>query len=241
MAKNEVVPTNDKVRKPTAKKEFSLSDFKKKIGGEDIPQKELRWIEASKALREQTGLSIPMGYTILVRGFSNTSKSTILAETICEAQKMGIFPIIIDTENNLGRSRLKLMGFDFDNDFYLFVDNDFILENFGKKQDPKRNEAAIEDMANLINHFLDLQDSNELPFNILFAIDSFGSLDSIKSINAAEKGSGENNMYNANAFEKAFKYLLNNRIPSSRKINKPYTNTLIATQKYGWTLCKVLA
>ena len=29
---------NKKTRKPLAKKEFSLKDFKKKINGEDIPQ-----------------------------------------------------------------------------------------------------------------------------------------------------------------------------------------------------------
>lgn len=225
------VPINDKERKPTVKKSFSLDDFKKKIGGEDIPQKELRWLNISKALKEQIGLTIPIGYTTLIRGFSNTSKSSLLSLSIVEAQKNNIFPIIIDTENNLGRKRLKLMGFDFDNDFFLFIDNDFLLEKFGKKQDPKRNEAAIEDMAACINYFLDLQENGELPFDLLFAIDSFGSLDCIKSINAAEKGSGENNMYNANAFEKSMKYLLNNRLPSSRKINKPYTNTLIATQK----------
>ena len=225
------VPANKPVRKPTEKKAFSLEDFKKKIGGEDIPQKEMKWINASKVLKEQLGLQIPVGYTTLVRGFSNTSKSTILALTIVEAQKMGIFPIIIDTENNLSRNRLKTMGFDFDNELFLFIDNDYLLEHFGKKQDKNRNEASIEDMATAIHYFIDLQDNGEFPFDILFAVDSFGSLDCIKSINAAEKGSGENNMYNANAFEKSMKYLLNNRIPSSRKINKPFTNTLIATQK----------
>jgi len=228
---NEEIPSNDKVRKPTPKKTFSLNDFKKKVGGEDIPQKELKWINCSKALKEQTGLLIPMGYTILARGFSNTGKSTILAQTVVAAQKMNILPIIIDTENNIGRSRLKLMGFDFNNDFFIFIDNDYLLEHFGKKQDPKRNEAAIEDMAAAIHYFLDLQENGELPYDLLFAVDSFGSLDCIKTIYAAEKGSGDNNMYNANAFEKSMKYLLNNRIPSSRKVNKPYTNTLISTQK----------
>ena len=32
----------------------------------------------------------------------------------------------IDTENNIGRNRLKLMGFDFDSDFYLFIDNEYL-------------------------------------------------------------------------------------------------------------------
>jgi len=234
MSKNSenIVPNNDKIRKPTPKKSFSLDDFKKKIGVEEVQQKELKWICCSSALKEETGIpGIPMGYTTLIRGFSNTSKSTILSEAIVSAQKMGVLPIIIDTENNLGMNRLKIMGFNLDDNDYIYVDNDFLLKKFGKKQDPKRNEAAIEDMSECIHYFLDLQDSGELPFDILFAVDSFGSLDCIKTINAQEKGSGDNNMYNASAFEKSMKYLLNNRIPSSRKIIKAYTNTLIATQK----------
>lgn len=225
-----MVVENDKTRKPVAKKTYSLNDFKKKIGAEDIPQKPLKWIKTS--LKEATGLpGIPMGYSTLARGFTNTGKSTVLAEAIVEAQKMGILPIIIDTENNLGRNRLKRMGFDWDNGFYILIDNDFLLTNYGKKVDKNRSEASIEDLGNCINHFLDLQDNGELPYDLLFGIDSFGTLDCIRSINAIDKGSSDNNMWNAGAFEKTFKYLLNNRIPSSRKINKEYTNTLIAVQK----------
>lgn len=223
---------NKKTRKPLAKKEFSLKDFKKKINGEDIPQKPLEWISLGEAWKEQTGLpGIPLGYTTLARGFSNTGKSTLVSIGLVEAQKRGILPIIIDTENNLGRKRLEKMGFDWDNDFYMYIDNDYLLENYGKKQDKNRTEATIEDMANCINDFLDMQENGELPFNLFFGVDSFGTLDCIKTVNAADKGSSDNNMWNAGAFEKAFKYLLNNRIPSSRKINKKYTNTLVCVQK----------
>jgi hypothetical protein len=38
-------------------------------------------------------------------------------------------------------------------------------------------------------------------------------------------------MWNAGAYEKAFMYLLNNTIPSSRKQSRQYTNTVVATQK----------
>ena len=224
-----MIQENNKTRRPTAKKTFSLNDFKKKIGGEDVPQKPLTWIKCN--IQEATGLpGIPVGYSTLARGFTNTGKSTILAEAIVSAQKQGIFPVIIDTENNMGRNRLERMGFDWNGD-YLFIDNDFLLENYGKKQDAKRSEASIEDLGACINHLLDLQENDELPFDLLFAIDSFGTLDCIRSINAVDKGSSDNNMWNAGAFEKTFKYLLNNRIPSSRKINKKYTNTLIAVQK----------
>jgi hypothetical protein len=231
MAKNVEVPVNDKGRKPTTKKDFSLNDYKKKIGGEDVPDKPLKWIPASKGLQSSTGLpGFPMGYVSLARGFSNTGKSTAVCEAIVSAQKMGILPIIIDTENNLGNERLAKMGFDWDGD-YILVDNDFLLQKFGKLQDKNRKEASIEDMAECMFYFLDQQDAGELPYDLLFAIDSLGTLDCIKSINAQEKNTSDNNMWNAGAFEKAFKYMLNNTIPNSRKENRKYTNTVVGVQK----------
>ena len=224
------IPMNKK-RNPTPKKEFSLDNYKKKIGLEDFPDKETSWIEISKSMENATGLpGFPVGYVSLVRGFTNSGKSTALCEAIVSAQKMGILPIIIDTENNLGKDRLSRMGFDWDGP-HILINNNFLLEEFGKKQDPKRKEAAIEDLAACIHYFLDEQDSGDLPMDLLFAIDSLGTLDCIRTINAQEKNTENNNMWNAGAFEKTFKYLLNNTIPSSRKTNKPHTNTIIGVQK----------
>lgn len=227
----ENVPANTKVRKPTPKKSFSLDDFKKDIGAEDVDDVPLEWIKLSDGFQKATGLpGFPKGYVSLSRGHSNTGKSTAVCEAIVSAQKMGIFPIIIDTENNLGHDRLSTMGFDW-NGNYIMIDNEFLLEKFGKKVDPKRTEASIEDLANAIRYFLHLQDIGKLPFDLLFAIDSIGTLNCVKTINAHEKDDTQNNMWNAGAYEKSFMSLLNNTIPNSRKVNKPYTNTLIAVQK----------
>lgn len=229
------VPINKSPKKPTKKKSFSLSDFKKKTNTVNVPDKELKWLKCSPALQKATGLpGFPVGYVSLSRGFTNTGKSTSLSEAVVDAQKQGILPIIIDTENNIGRKRLELIGFDWgenDDGFYIMIDNEYLLQNFGKKQDKNRNEASIEDLGACINHFLDLQDAGELPYDLLFAIDSLGTLDCIRTINAQEKNTSDNNQWNAGAFEKAFKYLINNRIPNSRKVDKQYTNTIIAVQK----------
>ncbi|MDX1285968.1 MAG: hypothetical protein R3182_13190 [Draconibacterium sp.] len=230
MAKDEI-PTNKRTRKPTAKKTFSLDDFKKKIGGEDVPDKPLEWLKLSPALQKATGLpGFPIGYTALARGFSNTGKSTAVCEAAVVSQKMGRMPVLIDTEGNLSRNRLELMGFDFDGN-YISIDNDFLLEKFGKVQDKNRGEAAIEDMAEAIKFLLKEQELGNLPFGLDFLIDSIGTLDCIRTVNAQEKNTSDNNMWNAGAYEKSFKYLLNNTIPSSRKQNREYTNSLIAVQK----------
>ena len=231
MAKNIEVPENDKIRKPTPKKSFSLDDFKKKVGAEDVPDKPLTWYRISPAIEKACGTpGFPRGFVSLARGYSNSGKSTAVAEAIVSAQKMGDFPIIVDTENNLGVERLERMGFDW-NGNYLYIDNEYLLENFGKVQDKNRREAAIEDLAKFIYFILDKQDEGELPFNILFAIDSIGTLNCIKTINALDKNSSDNNMWNSGSYEKSFMSLLNNTIPNSRKINKTYINSVVAVQK----------
>ncbi len=222
-------------KKATAKKSFSLETFKKKVGGEDMPDKPLEWFQCSPAFQKATGLpGFPKGYVSLSRGFTNTGKSTAISEAVVAAQKLGVLPIIIDTENNLGRDRLGKIGFDWDNDFYIDIDNQYLLDNFGKKKDKDKKEASIEDLGDCIHYFLDQQEAGELPYDLLFMIDSIGVLDCNMVITAKANDSNQNNMWNAGSFERAFKSLVNYRIPNSRKQNHKHTNTMIAVQKI-WT------
>jgi hypothetical protein len=232
MAKKSDVPSNA-VRKPTPKKSFSLDDFKKKVGATSVPSKPLVWIPVDDGLKEATGMpGIPKGYVTLFRGYTNTGKSTALMRGIVNAQKMGDFPIIIDTENNIdvGNIRLTNMGFDWNGE-HLLVNNKYLLDNFGIKQDKDRKEASIEDMGKAIYGFLDMQKAGHLPRDIFIGIDSIGTLNCIKTINALEKDDSDNNMWNAGAYEKTFMSLLNNAIPNTRRVDSEYTATLAAVQK----------
>ena len=172
----------------------------------------------------------PRGYTSLSRGFSNTGKSTSLLEGMVGSQKGGSLPIIIDLENSIGKYRLEQMGFDWSGN-YIKIDNKYLLDRFGKKKDASRNEASIEDLAACIHDFLNQQEAGLLPINLDFYIDSIGVLNCLKSIMAIEKDSTNNNMWNAAAYEHAFKSILNTRIPASRKESSEFTNSLIAVQK----------
>lgn len=228
------MPELQKKPKPIAKKEYSLDDFKKKINNKEEPDKEVTWFTMSKAWQEETGLpGIAKGYISLFRGFSNTGKSTAMCEALVAAQKEGVLPIIIDTENNLSRERLALMGFDWDSGFYIEVDNQYLLEEVGlkKKKDFVPEEATIEDMAQVVNFFLDKQEAGELPYELFFAIDSIGTLDCDQVAKAKVNDTSQNNQWNAGAYEKAFKGVNNYRIPNSRKISKQYTNTMACVQK----------
>ena len=233
MAKKSETPINDKTRKPTAKKTFSLDDFRKKVGAPVMESKPLVWIPIDDGLKQATGMpGVPKGYVTLFRGYSNTGKSTALMRAIVNAQKAGDFVIIIDTENNIdeGNKRLTSMGFDWGGN-YLLVNNKYLLNNYGIVQDKNRKEASIEDMAKAVYDFLDAQKSGQLPFDVFIGIDSIGTLNCIKTINALEKDDSDNNMWNAGAYEKAFMSLLNNAIPNTRKVDSEYTTTIAAVQK----------
>jgi hypothetical protein len=188
----------------------------------------------SEAWHKETGLpGIAKGYTTLFRGFSNTGKSTALCEALVAAQKSGVLPIIIDTENNLSRDRLTLMGFDWESGFYIEVDNQYLLEEIGlkKKKDFKPEEGTIEDMAEAINFFLNKQETGELPYDLFFAIDSIGTLDCDQVAKARVNDTTQNNMWNAGAYERSFKGILNYRLPNSRKASRQYTNSMACVQK----------
>jgi hypothetical protein len=220
-------------RKPTSKKSYSLDDFKKSIGAQKVPSRSLTWIKIDDALETATGMpGVPRGYVTLFRGYSNTGKSTALMRSIVNAQKNGDLVIIIDTENNIDEDNYRLtnMGFDWKGE-YILVKNDFLIENFAVLQDKNRKEASIEDLAKCMHYFLDQQTIGKIQQNIYFAIDSIGTLNCIKTINALEKNDSDNNMWNAGAYEKAFMSLLNTTIPSSRRSDKPYVNTVGAVQK----------
>ncbi len=90
-----------------------------------------------------------------------------------------------------------------------------------------RGEPVIEDIARFITQLLDAQDSGELDRNLCFLWDSVGSLNGFKSV----MSKSNNNQWNAGSMETAFKSLINHRIPSSRRVTKPFINTFAVVQK----------
>lgn len=117
---------------------------------------------------------------------------------------------------------------------FIFYDNKLLTEYYGnndysngKQVAKKRKIAVIEDVAYSINEILDLQDEGKIQQPICFIWDSVGSLPSFKSYTSK---SG-NNMFDAGALSAAFSVILNNRIPSSRKIGEPHANTFVCVNK----------
>jgi hypothetical protein len=99
--------------------------------------------------------------------------------------------------------------------------------NGGKELSKFRKQAVLEDIAYSINDLLDAQERGEINQPMCFIWDSIGSITSLKSLNSKVG----NNQFDAGAISQAFKLLINDRIPSSKKVGEKYTNTFFCVNK----------
>ena len=211
------------------KSKFDLNSFKeKKLLNGNVKFKEQQWIPFSEALQRTLSIpGIPMGHISMVRGKSNTGKSTTAIETIVSAQKSGILPVIIITEMKHDWEHFKTMGFEMtevkDKDGKTIdYDGFFIYKD-------RSTLNSIEDIAVFIVDLLDEQKKGNLPYDLLFCWDSVGSIPCQMSIEQ-----GKNNpMWNAGAIATQFGNFVNQKIVLSRKEEMPYTNTLLIINKTG--------
>ena len=82
------------------KSKFDLNAFKNKKGlDKNIKFKDQEWSPLSKAFQDVTSVpGIPMGHIVLLRGHSDTGKTTAMIEAAVSAQKKQILPVFIITE-----------------------------------------------------------------------------------------------------------------------------------------------
>lgn len=241
----ESLPTRG-TNKKIEKKSFSLSDFKAKKGlDENVKDKDIKFYELGEAFKEATGLpGFPRGYVCASRGFSDTGKSTSVFMAAVSAQKMGDLPVIMDLENNIDWEHMRKMGLEFEEIFdeqtgevvnyeghFIYINSLYLLDHYSKKKDKERREPSIEDSSRFIDDLLESQEKGELPFNLCIIYDSVGCVNSVQVIKSLEEETNNNNMWNASSIEVNFKGLWNHQIPMSRKENKKYINTFIATQR----------
>ena len=211
---------------------FNLDAFKTKKGlKSNIKFKDQDWIPISPAFQEVTSIpGIPMGHIVLLRGHSDTGKTTALLEAAVSAQKRNIMPVFIITEMKWSWDHAKMMGLEVDEvkdpdtgevvnyeGNFIYVDRETI--------------NSIEDVAGFILDLIDEQKKDNLPYDLLFLWDSIGSVPCEMSI----KSNKNNNEWNAGAMSTQFGNSVNQKITLSRKESSPYTNTLVCINKV-WTL-----
>ena len=172
---------------------------------------------------------IPAGHIVLLRGHSDTGKTTALIEAAVNAQKAGVLPVFITTEMKWSWEHVQQMGLEVNqvvdeetgevtdyNGFFIYADRETI--------------HTIEDVAAFILDLLDEQKKGNLPYDLMFLWDSIGSVPCELSV----RSNKNNNEWNAGAMSTQFGNNVNQRITLSRKESYPYTNTLVCINKV-WT------
>ncbi len=210
------------------KKSFDIDAFKKsKFLDQSVKFKPQKWIPLSKAFQDVLSIpGIPMGHITLLRGHSDTGKTTAMLEAAVAAQKMGVLPVFIVTEMKWNWEHAQQMGFEMSpvvdketgevidyKGFFVYVDRGSL--------------NTIEDVAAFIADMLNEQAKGKLPFDLLFLWDSVGSVPCRLSVESNKN----NNEWNAGAMSQQFGNFINQKIILSRKENQPYTNTFVAVNK----------
>ena len=213
------------------KSKFDLSSFKEKKGlKQNVKFKDQSWIPLSQAFQDVTSIpGIPMGHIVLLRGHSDTGKTTALLEAAVSAQKRGILPVFIITEMKWNWEHAQQMGLDVkevvdeETGEVLNYEGEFVYVD-------RESINSIEDVAGFILDLIDEQKKGNLPYDLLFLWDSIGSVPCEMSI----KSNKNNNEWNAGAMSTQFGNNVNQRITLSRKESSPFTNTLVCINKV-WT------
>ena len=212
---------------------FSLDKFKKNKGfsNSSVKFKEQDWIKVSQAFQDITSLpGIPAGHITLLRGHSDTGKTTLLLEAAVNAQKAGVLPVFIITEMKWSWPHAQTMGLEVEEvvdeatgeitdyqGFFLYADRGTL--------------NTIEDVSAYILDLIDEQKKGNLPYDLCFFWDSVGSVPCELSV----RSNKNNNEWNAGAMSTQFGNNLNQKILLSRKEGSKYTNTLVAINKV-WTM-----
>jgi hypothetical protein len=205
---------------------FDLESFKKsKYLTSSLKFKQQQWIPWSKAMQDITSIpGAPHGHITLLRGHSDTGKTTALLELAVNAQRMGILPVLIITEMKWSWEHAKQMGLQFDEvvgkDGQTSYEGFFIYIDRGSLQ-------SIEDVAVFINDLMDEQKKGNLPHDMCFLWDSIGSVPCELSV----RSNKNNNEWNAGAMSTQFGNNINQKIVLTRKETSPYTNSLVCINK----------
>lgn len=246
-------PLKKKEIKTSADKLAALRAFKEKNNLTQSVEKEPSWLILPECFQKATRLAgIPLGYCSRVRGKSNTGKSTLKLEVIKAAQHQGILPVVFELENNFAWKHAKEIGVEISegvdeetgeviygpSDNMLYYDTTKLYELYGKfdhehgkwLSKPNRDTYVIEDVAMCIKDLIRSQRNGEIPFDMIFIIDSIGVGDCYR----AAVNNSSNNMWYAGAVSTAFQSIVNDLIPSSRNINSEFINTMFFVQKI-WT------
>ena len=200
-------------KKPLKKKDFDLKALTAELSS-STEYKPQEYLDCGEAFTEITGVAGPaIGHLNQFLGHSDSGKTAALIKAMIDSQKKGRLPVLLITEEKWSFSHAKLMGFDCEE-----VEPDKWDGNFIFRDDFE----YVEQLTDYINVLLDKQVSGDLPIDLDFFWDSVGSIPCKMTF----EGKG-GKQHTAGVLSDKIGMGLNRRITSTRKANRPYTNTLV--------------
>ena len=213
------------------KREFNVSDYDFSLGGKSSSaykkEQHLRLSDPIEEALNTNGL-IPISGTTIIRGHSDTGKSTLLIEVAKACQREGIFIVFLITEMKWSFEHLIDAGFQCERVVEEDVDENTgeVLEKITYVGDFIYRDVeelpTIESVAQCINKVLADQRSGKLPRDIMFLWDSAGVVPCKQTI---ETGNA-NNMWDGGAMSREFTQVCKN-IGLTRKASNPYHASLV--------------
>ena len=182
-----------------------------------------KFFDLGPAFLDATGLPGPaMGHINMMLGHSDTGKTTALVKSAVDAQKKGILPVFVITEQKWDFPHAKLMGLEIDEVVdeetgEIEYDGFFLFNN---------HFEYIEQITDYINELIDAQLKGDLPYDLLFLWDSVGSVPCKMTYDG--KGGKQ---HNASVLSDKIGMGLNQRISGSRRVDREYTNTLLVVNQ----------
>ena len=198
-------------------KKKSFKDIKSKFS-KKASFKPDRFFDLGEAFLDATGLPGPaMGHINMLLGHSDTGKTTALVKTAVDAQKKGILPVFIITEQKWDFDHAKLMGLGCDKSEDGEWDGFFLFNN---------GFEYIEQITDYVNELLDAQEKGELEYDLVLLWDSVGSVPCKMTFDG--KGGKQ---HNASVLSDKIGMGINQRITGSRNSNSKYLNTLVTVNQ----------
>ena len=199
------------------KKEISLDAIKSKYSTKTKYKAE-DYYYCGEAFHEACGIPGPvMGGVNLNIGHSNGSKTTAMILAAADAQKKGHLPVFIITEKKWSWSHAVELGIQAEQNEDGEWDGQFIFND---------SFEYIEQITEFMNDILDAQEKGDIPYSLLFCIDSIGSIPCKLTYDG-----GGGSMHDARVLADKVGRGLHSRITKSKKEDFPYYNTIVAVNQ----------
>jgi len=178
-----------------------------------------RFFDLGDAFLDACGIPGPaMGHLNMLLGHTDTGKTTALIKTAIDAQKKGILPVFLITEQKWDFFHALLMGLQCEKvenkeDGGWSWDGFFLFNN---------HFDYIEQITDYINKLLTAQEKGELDYDLCFLWDSVGSVPCKMTF----EGKG-GKQHNASTLSDKIGMGINQRISGSRRSDRKFTNTMV--------------